>query len=316
MIVWGGCAEDYCETSFSDGAAYDPEADDWRLIADSPLSGRIYHMAIWSGSEMLVIGGRQGNRSGAAYSPDSDSWRVLPDAPFRISYERQDGSARRDVVSGVWTDDQLVVWSPQTDEIAGYSPTTNEWVDLPPTELVVDLGVLRWTGDDLYALGALTSSYPNRVPIQGVRLVGGEWIAIPPIGVGSGRYNIGAEPRLTAWVLDRLVAFAHTEEGKAVAYLPADDTWVEIPHVPLPGTDMEPIAIDDRLLVFGHGIGAIYDPKLDSWEVVGVPYSEAGRAVWSGEQVLAWGDACCKPTVTGTGSDIVAWRYDPANSAR
>jgi hypothetical protein len=62
MIVWGGCTDDYCETSFSDGAAYDPVTDDWRLIADSPLTGRMYHMAIWSESEMLVIGGRQGNR--------------------------------------------------------------------------------------------------------------------------------------------------------------------------------------------------------------------------------------------------------------
>jgi hypothetical protein len=311
MIAWGGCGDDYCKTSFSDGAAYNPETDSWRMIAGSPLVGRIHHMTVWSGSEMLVLGGRQSNRTGAAYSPSSDSWRVIPDAPFRISYERPDSSWRRDVVSGVLVGDQLVVWSPETDEITSYSPATDEWAALPSTGLLVDLGVLRWTGEELYALGALTKAYPNRVPLQGVRMVGQQWAALPPIGMGSGAINIGAEPKLTAWVDDRLVAIAHTE-GKALSYQPAADAWKEIDHLPLPGSEVvpEPMVIDDRMLVFHYGQAAIYDPETEAWAVAGVPYSEAGRAVWTGEEVLSWGEGCCGPT-KDTPYKIEAWRYTP-----
>jgi hypothetical protein len=162
MIVWGGCDAEPCQTRFADGAAFDPDTGNWRMIAESPLEGLWYHSAAWTGSEMLIAGGM----SAAAYSPDSDSWRLLPDPPFHVGFLHPDGSARRDYVGAVWAGDRYVIWEPREDQVAAYEPESDSWVDLSSTGLDVDHGVLRWNGKDLVALGALTAVFPNRVPLQ------------------------------------------------------------------------------------------------------------------------------------------------------
>ena len=57
VIVWGGESFDDPGTPFSDGAAFDPVDNTWRLTAESPLSPRTSHAAAWTGAEMLIVGG-------------------------------------------------------------------------------------------------------------------------------------------------------------------------------------------------------------------------------------------------------------------
>jgi hypothetical protein len=83
MLVWGGadtwfpCGHGHClqQQSYSDGMAYIPGADAWRMIPAG--SARQAHAAVWTGSQMMVFGGvytsgPQPTRSltdGAAYTP-------------------------------------------------------------------------------------------------------------------------------------------------------------------------------------------------------------------------------------------------------
>jgi hypothetical protein len=66
-----------------DGAAYDPEADRWRPVAKAGApAGRMDAAAVWTGSEVLIFGGKTSDGAedaceGAAYDPVSDHWRSV-----------------------------------------------------------------------------------------------------------------------------------------------------------------------------------------------------------------------------------------------
>lgn len=77
MIIWGG----YDPVSlvwYSDGASYDPVSDTWETIEEiGAPQPRWYHTAVWTGSKMVVWGGRQGSTnlaSGGRYDPVLDTW--------------------------------------------------------------------------------------------------------------------------------------------------------------------------------------------------------------------------------------------------
>lgn len=74
-------------------------AGPWRPLADAPLDGRIDALVIWTGVEVLVVGGRQPGEpvtltDGAAYDPVADAWR-------RIAHAPRPAGALTD--AGVWT---------------------------------------------------------------------------------------------------------------------------------------------------------------------------------------------------------------------
>src|SRR5688500_6346484 len=89
MIVFGGLKIDnYLGSerwsSFGDGARYNPITDAWTLLnsAGAPTS-RTVHSAVWTGTEMLIWGGRSLPLNvyllaGASYDPGSDSWTPIP----------------------------------------------------------------------------------------------------------------------------------------------------------------------------------------------------------------------------------------------
>lgn len=92
LIVWGGFGTYAVEPDtdgdyvFGDGAAYDPDTDEWRVLAESPLADRCDHTLTWTGVEMIVVGGLPlcGDPNvlafgdAALYDPDTDSWRMIP----------------------------------------------------------------------------------------------------------------------------------------------------------------------------------------------------------------------------------------------
>jgi hypothetical protein len=61
MIVWGG--EEIDNDLFNTGGRYDPSTDTWQqtsLDTNTP-SARVYHSAIWTGQEMIIWSGQEGN---------------------------------------------------------------------------------------------------------------------------------------------------------------------------------------------------------------------------------------------------------------
>jgi len=78
LLVWGGRTfRGGAWTAPARGGAYDPVGNRWWSLPISPLRGRVGHLAVWTGSRMLVWGGSPARESdpqqsftdGAAYMP-------------------------------------------------------------------------------------------------------------------------------------------------------------------------------------------------------------------------------------------------------
>jgi hypothetical protein len=71
MIMWGGFEGTYTQIS-GRGAAYDPPTDAWQPLTptDAP-SPRYAHTGVWSGSQMIIWGGRDGGtfNTGGRFTP-------------------------------------------------------------------------------------------------------------------------------------------------------------------------------------------------------------------------------------------------------
>ncbi|MGH2989002.1 MAG: hypothetical protein ACRDMY_03900 [Gaiellaceae bacterium] len=151
MLIWGGGTA--TGGAKSDGAAWNPAKESWRILPDSPLGPRDPVAAVWTGKEMLIWGNAARFADwvdGAAYDPATDRWRELPPAPLALN----DATA-------VWTGEELIVYGALLDgnnrsEAAhaqgiAYRPGTNEWRVLPPFPLSPQASTSVWTGDKLIA---------------------------------------------------------------------------------------------------------------------------------------------------------------------
>jgi len=72
MVVWGG-STDPGPSHHIDGAAFDPDSNEWRRIASPPLAGEQQTRAIWMGTEMVVLG----EEATVAWEPGDDRWRIF-----------------------------------------------------------------------------------------------------------------------------------------------------------------------------------------------------------------------------------------------
>jgi N-acetylneuraminic acid mutarotase len=165
MIVWAGAVIN--SSAFigePGGGRYDPVSNSWSPLSSAGApSERGRHTTVWTGSEMIVFGGKasQGGISlgtvndGARYSPATDSWLPLPlpDAPS----PRVDSSV-------VWTGTEMIVWGGQgtTNAAAGdggrYFPAQNAWVPAAGGPISYSHSAV-WTGSRMLLFGG--SDGPN-----------------------------------------------------------------------------------------------------------------------------------------------------------
>lgn len=166
VIIWGGATGGYQQGDefveaepTTGGAAFDPEAGTWRALPAPPLDPRFTPSAVWTGTELIVLGGEANDSlysDGAAYSPATNGWRRIVPAPFTLR-----GSP------SVWDGREMLVWGglraapPGTDlleertrEGAAYSPEEDTWRMLPTAPLLPRASpISAWTGDFLVIFG-------------------------------------------------------------------------------------------------------------------------------------------------------------------
>jgi hypothetical protein len=118
-------------------------AGHWRDLPAPPLSPRAYAESVWTGREVVVLGGETNpcppnascgsvagdRRDGAAYDPTTDSWRAIPPAPVPV------GPGDRLVVA-----DGVVVlrdYRPHGSRWFTYEPDHNRWsrIDGVPADI-------------------------------------------------------------------------------------------------------------------------------------------------------------------------------------
>ena len=107
MIVWGGFNFNGGQlNTLKTGGRYDPATDNWMATSTiNAPTGRNFHSAVWTGSEMIVWGGYNypvGDlNSGGRYNPTSDSWTATS------AVNAPDG---RESHTAVWTGSEMIVW--------------------------------------------------------------------------------------------------------------------------------------------------------------------------------------------------------------
>ena len=109
MIIWGG-SEAGTQNPLSDGSRYDPTTDSWTPISviDAP-PGRHSHVAVWTGSEMLVWGGQQGiyfPDQGGRYDPGTDSWTLMSLEQTPVGRYQH---------TGVWSGSEMLIFGGSTE---------------------------------------------------------------------------------------------------------------------------------------------------------------------------------------------------------
>lgn len=145
MIIWGGLAYDSSGNSslVKTGARYDPISDTWSAmsVTGAPYA-RQNHIAAWTGTEMIIMGGFDQNKfgypliDGARYDPASDTWKPMA----YMSSEYYDSSIGGSW-TGVWTGAKLLVFLDPYE--AMYDPITNTWEGIGSALFPNDL--FRWS---------------------------------------------------------------------------------------------------------------------------------------------------------------------------
>ncbi|HUZ35941.1 MAG TPA: kelch repeat-containing protein, partial [Streptosporangiaceae bacterium] len=121
---------------------YTPATGTWRLLAPGPAPRMAQNneIALWTGSQMLVIG-----LTNAAYNPAASTWhRIAP-------YNGPVGAV------GVWTGHQVIMWGGGccggvTAAGAACTPATRTWRKLPPLPQARG-GTALWDGTELLYIG-------------------------------------------------------------------------------------------------------------------------------------------------------------------
>jgi hypothetical protein len=204
-----------------------------------------------------------------------------------------------------WTDMGLVVWSATADLVAVYETITDTWTELPAVGFGpgTDLSALRFTEGRLYALAMHNPTLQTPCQTMAALLDNGTWKALASPST--------CIPYSTA-LEGRLYGFSSVE--RPLVFDPATEGWVDLPAAPVHGCEgfPPPLSTNREILVFDWcDHSALYEPATNTWREIAIPDDfSMTNAVWTGSEVVSWGDYCCY----GVGAvplQVSAWRLTP-----
>lgn len=230
MIVWGGgfMPDVFNWINFNNGGRYDPALNTWTAVSttNAPVA-RGSHVAVWTGTEMIVWGG--GRADGGRYNPQTNSWRSMStlNAPTgRLS------------ARAFWTGSKMIVWGgeefyqqsspPNTGGI--YDPTADTWTPINSSVIAGRLGmVAAWTGTEMIVLGGQVGAAPGFYG-DGARFNPSTmtWTKMMAAGAPSARSFGSVEHIGGVWTGSRLIFFggytgANSPLAGTYIYNPAQD---------------------------------------------------------------------------------------------
>ena len=180
VIIWGGHGGGVGgkpTRRFADGAAFEPATDSWRAIATPDLEGGPGYASVWTGHEMIVLGGNDGNQSfaenglneAAAYDPSTEIWRLL-EMPIDLA-----------VVDALWTGTEVVMFGVERylGRLIGaaYDPATDVWRHFPAAPVHPAVPDIDRVGDQVLAW-----SYDPEVDgVAAFDTLTLEWRLLPPL---------------------------------------------------------------------------------------------------------------------------------------
>lgn len=274
----------------------------WTAITSSglPNPARYAHIAVWTGTKMLVWGGYESAvgheiNTGGLYDPTTNTWdpTSTTGAPTARAY-----------ASGVWTGTQLIVWGGETFGRATvetafntggiYDPATNTWKAISTTGAPSARAghVAVWTGTKMIVYGGLVESSPVVYRNDGgiYDPVTNTWTAISATGAPT---NMGGLNITAAWTGTKMIVFGMDSGGTETGalYDPAANTWTAMNKTGMPSRRVDPgfAWTGTKLVVVGGyynpnyiNDGAVYDPATNTWEAVSTNGFPTNRFIFSG----------------------------------
>jgi len=239
-------------------------ADDFWLqsgaMNNQTPSARYNHTAVWTGSEMIIWGGYNGNylNTGGRYNPSTDSWQAT--ATTGAPNGRYDHTT-------IWTGSEMIIWGGyaaigEINTGGRYNPTTDSWQPTTTTNAPSSryLHTAVWTSFEMIIWGKYNgSSYFNT----------------------GGRYN----PTTDSW------HYNPTTDS----WQPTTTT-----AAPAARRKHTSIWTGSEMIVWGGysgsamNTGARYNPTSDSWTATTTasPCPSARyrhSAVWADSEMIVWG---------------------------
>ncbi|MCI0527897.1 MAG: hypothetical protein L0Y56_10715, partial [Nitrospira sp.] len=343
MIIWGGfgCTTLDCTTQgyFQDGAFYNPGTLQWRYlppnIQNNPTE-RANHTAVWTGSEMIVWGGK--TDSGLGLVPLGARY-VYADGSWHSLSEQDSPGGVRDHTA-IWTGSEMIIWGgggiggDHLNKGARYLPGRDLWTPVGQIFEPSDGGRSKhtavWTGSEMIIWGGEIEGSAGPVN-TGWRYVLGldngsdnPWFPTGNLIIPDGRYShtsIWTGSEMIIWGGLGVVSGSPLDSGGR--YDPVVDIWSEISVINAPTSRARHTAVwtGSEMIIWGghdsseraYDDGGRYDPVGDSWIQIleGSPSAPTPRfyhtAVWTGEEMIIWGGKDNPPNAhTNTGG-----RYDP-----
>jgi hypothetical protein len=293
MIVWGGYdnVSDGAAHVVADGAAYNPATNTWRALPPAPLSGRAYAQSLWTGSAVMILGGRPAvttagsgqDPGGALYDPATDQWtRIAGPAPHdghQVNWVATVATGGRVLAWSEWSEVHQIAPNESSGsggvDLYRYRLATKTWQYVPADpQSLPDVEDVLWTGRDVYARGV-------------------------PINCGT-------------------CARPFVPEATAV-YDPTTDTWTRLPADPLGGDHLLSVWSGAALFsmnasgIYGSvspGDASVYEPSTNTWSrTPAAPFAcdSPSDPAWSGHQVLVY----CPRAATGPGATHDGLAYTP-----
>lgn len=320
MIVFGG-------NGLFDGdegaARYDPALDTWSQIQtvnpDTPAA-RQFHSAVWTGSEMIVWGGDNGDyevlAAGARYAPATDTW--LPVSQSGAPEARKHHTA-------VWDGSGMIIWGGEDDydylSTGGrYDPAADTWsatADDLTTPLARSEHTAVWTGSEMIVWGGYTNS--SRTNTGGLYdPVADVWRDVATSGAPDSRYKHTA-----VFTGDEMIVWGGSNGGYANTggrYAPLTDAWTATATLAAPAGRYNHSAVwtGSQMIVWGgyaagdrERSGGRYDPVADTWSATPTAGAPAAReehvAVWTGSAMVIFGGSAGFSNVLSDGA-----KFEPA----
>jgi hypothetical protein len=310
MIVWGGwnITDQRYEVT---GARYNLALDRWTPVSTSNAPrGRNYHVAVWTGKEMLVFGGWDGQswlKSGARYNPTTDTWTALPPAPVPevFAWPRS-----------AWTGSEWLVWPGGTNGgSSGYrfDPNANTWRPMSSEGAPVgnQSASVVWTGKALivwggYKLLYYTDDGDSCTSARGAMYhpATDRWRPMTETGAPHPR-NLHA----AVWTGTEMFVWGGVRGPNSAGYDPVKDTWMGISEQGAPAPYLVPALYHlaeasgpGRLIGLsgnnaeGTLAGGVYDIASDTWlPMAPFPSGMSGltitlplTTVWTGKEMIVW----------------------------
>jgi N-acetylneuraminic acid mutarotase len=282
-------------------------------------SARYQHTAVWTGSKMIVWGGRDSSsflNDGGQYDPVANTWTLttIAGAP-----------SARAVHTAVWTGSRMIVWGgvdssfSRVNDGGQYDPATNTWTLTTTTGAPSGRAyhTAVWTGSKMIVWGGSASS--------GVLNDGGQydpatdtWTLTTIAGAPSAR-----NAHTAVWTGSKMIVWGGQGSSGALndggQYDPGANTWTLTTTTGAPSARQSHTAVwtGSKMIVWGGSgssgrlnDGGQYDPGANTWTLTtttGAPSARYGHtAVWTGSKMIVGGGS-------GSGSSYLndGGQYDP-----